>query len=482
MRFNIQKKVEEKLHEFSKQYLAEKIENIIFDAINKWDKVAFYGGGKSLSELEKISSFDDIQYVIDRAEIEDKRYCSLQDALLKNLNCIIILPWYSRSDIRYELHQCGYEGTIIDIYECLKNEGIHLVVPWYDYSDSDAENKSYCLGDYDIEFYLVDAFEIFQFRYLYQKLLEKGIKTGFIAEPNEINISKDWFDFDTAMKILEENNYNYSIVCNPDAKYAITTQRCEMLDKYSGTKIWYAYGNPMNTKAFGNSEEAIWGFDYSLVVGEWSKKVLEKYANTTQIVCMGYPKYIDYFKYGVDKNSVLNELNIFTEKSILIYLPTWGEWSSIELFSEKIEVLKKDYFVITKPHHCTARLDSEKNNRKMLEKCSDLVLDGNYDFTKAITIGDVFICDAMSGCATETIYLKSDARALFVNACADDLLFPDVHDLAKVINAPDDLLPEFEKKIKIPRTRDTKLKEIFGEANDKALENVIRIFVEENEC
>lgn len=479
MRLNIQKKVEEKFHEFSKQYLAEKIVDIIFNTINQWDKVAFYGGGKSLSEIEKISSFNDIQYVIDRKKIEDKRYCSLQDALKKEIDCIIILPWYSRSDIRYELYRCGYGGKVIDIYECLKNEGIYLAVPWYDYPDSDAENKSYCSGDYDVEFYLIDAFEIFQFKYLYQKLLENGIKAGFIAEPNEINISKDWFDFDTAVKILEENNYNYSVVCNPNSKYAITTQRCEMLDKYSGIKIRYAYGNNMNKKAMSNSEKVIWGFDYSLVAGEWRKKVLSKYVTTQKIICMGYPKYINYFKYGVNKNDVIKELNISAKKDILLYLPTWGEWSSIKHFSEKIGMLKNEYFVITKPHHCTARLDSEKGNRMMLEKCSDLVLDGNYDFTKAISIGDIFICDALSGSATETIYLKRDARALFINACADELLFPDVYDLAKVINNPDNLLSEITKGIEIPKTRNAKLEEIFGKIDDRAEKNAIRIFEEE---
>ena len=173
---------------------------------------------------------------------------------------------------------------------------------------------------------------------------------------------------------------------------------------------------------------------------------------------------------------VLKELNIVTAKEILLYLPTWGQWSSIERFSEKIGALREKYFVITKPHHCTARLDSEKNNRQLLNKCSDMVLNGNYDFTKAITVGDVLICDALSGAAVETVYLRENAKVLFVNAYDNGLLFEDVYDLAKVINNPDELSCILQGDIKIPKTRADKLKEIFGNVYDELPNDVIQIF------
>lgn len=477
MRFDIQSIVEQEQNKFSKLYLGKKIINIVSDAIKQYCNVAFYGGGSSLQEIECFQYFHEIRYVIDKRKISDKRYISPQYILQMEIDCIIVLPWYSRSEIQYELYKLGYKGKIIDIYECLKENNIHLVKPWYRYP-YEIEEKEGCVIDdyYDVEFYLIDAFEIFQFKYLYRKLLEKGVKVRFIAEPNEINISQSWFDFDTAVKILEEEKYNYYVVCNPNAKYAITTQTCEMLDKYNNTKIRYAYGNNMNKKAMSNSEKVIWGFDYSLVAGIWRKKVLSKYVTTQQIVCMGYPKYIEYFQHGVDKNSVLKELGICTDKKILLYLPTWGEWSSIERFSKKIKLLRKGYFIVTKPHHCTARLDSELQNRVLLQECSDMVLDGNYDFTKAITLGDVFICDALSGAATETLYLRKDAKALFVNSCDSDLLFPDVYDLAKVISNPDELVNTFREKIEIPNTRKRKLEEIFGTENNVLPNEVINIF------
>lgn len=476
MKSDMQNIIDEKCSEFSKSYLAEEILYIISKAIQRYDKTAFYGGGKALREIEKIRFFSEIHYVIDKEKISDERYLSPENILEENVNCIIVLPWYSRSEIRYNLYKLGYEGEIIDIYECLKKNNICLAQPWYNYPNQTKEKKCSDITEYDVEFYLIDAFEIFQFQYLYHKLLENGIRAGFVAEPNNINMSKDWFDFDTAMTILEEKEYHYSILCNPNVQYAITTQTCEILDKYNNTKIRYSYGNNMNRKAMSNSEKVVWGFDYSLVAGSWRKNVLSKYITTQKIICMGYPKYIDYFKYGIDRDIVIKELGINTEKEILVYLPTWGEWSSIECFSEKIELLKKDYFVITKPHHCTARLDSEKNNLRLIKKCSNIVLDGNYDFAKVITIGDVFICDALSGSATETVYLKQDAKVLFVNVSDNSLLFSDIYDLAKVINDPDELLYELHSDIEIPKTRFKKLEEIFGNENTTLPDEVVNIF------
>ena len=45
-----------------------------------------------------------------------------------------------------------------------------------------------------VEFYLVDAFEIFHFIPLYDLLRSSGIKAVFIAEPPYTNVAGSWFD------------------------------------------------------------------------------------------------------------------------------------------------------------------------------------------------------------------------------------------------------------------------------------------------
>ena len=61
-----------------------------------------------------------------------------------------------------------------------------------------------------IEFYLIDAFEIYHFLPIYNELLNQGINVRIVAEPCEINSADGWFDYNTAVKILNELNIDYN--------------------------------------------------------------------------------------------------------------------------------------------------------------------------------------------------------------------------------------------------------------------------------
>ena len=56
----------------------------------------------------------------------------------------------------------------------------------------------------EVEFYLIDAFEIFHYLPVYQELVRRGVKATFVAEPCSINTSGNWFDYNTAVKKLEK--------------------------------------------------------------------------------------------------------------------------------------------------------------------------------------------------------------------------------------------------------------------------------------
>ena len=95
----------------------------------------------------------------------------------------------------------------------------------------------------DVEFYLVDAFEIFHFEPFYIELRKKNINAVFIAEPWETNTSGKWFDYDSAIKILDEKGYVYHKFVNVNCKCAITTQQKDILKKYTNAKkIQLIYG------------------------------------------------------------------------------------------------------------------------------------------------------------------------------------------------------------------------------------------------
>lgn len=297
-----------------------------------------------------------------------------------------------------------------------------------------------------VEFYLVDAFEIFHYEPLYHIMRENGVFARFIVEKNDINTSGSWFDYKTAKQILNEKELEYSEHCNRDADIAFTTQFSYILRKYTrAIKINMTYGCSFIKNGFWINASGMKGFDYKFVNGWFTReKCLKKnILDENHIKVIGFPKYYTYEKKEDLKKTLYIELGIETKKPVLVYLPTWDEDSSIKLYCDNIMTLKKDFYVITKPHHCTYRLKEKKEDLKCIYEISDLVLDGNYDFMKTAWLGDVRICDAKSGAALESIYINSSIPTLFlsVRGNIDDSFYPEIYDVANaVVNKPENLI------------------------------------------
>ena len=227
----------------------------------------------------------------------------------------------------------------------------------------------------DVEFYLVDAFEIFHFEPFYIELRKKNINAVFIAEPWETNTSGKWFDYDSAIKILDEKGYVYHKFVNVNCKCAITTQQKDILKKYTNAKkIQLIYGIGFLRKVQFQLKDFLKDpFDYYFVNGGYYKdKFLKLGGSIYNIIDVSYPKHRDFFKRGYEKQKLIKELGIHTDKPILLYYPTWDEYSSIKEFADRIGELRNDFFVVTKPHHCTFRLKSKKNDLKKLYDVSDM--------------------------------------------------------------------------------------------------------------
>lgn len=108
-----------------------------------------------------------------------------------------------------------------------------------------------------------------------------------------------------------------------------------------------------------------------------------------------------------EKNVLLHQLDIATNKPILVYLPTYDEDTSIQLFGNEIGVLRDKFYILTKPHHCTARLPEKSYDLERLYAISDKVLDGNASFTDICSCADFYITDAKSGASLESLYINS---------------------------------------------------------------------------
>ncbi len=266
-----------------------------------------------------------------------------------------------------------------------------------------------------VEFYIIDAFEIYHFLPLYHIFEKNSIYAKFVVEPIEINTSGVWFDYDNALKILDINGVRYSKHCNTGCEYAFTTQEVGILKKYKNKKIHLSYGFSLTTYSFCESDKSISGFDYKLVHGELSMELFERKVKHTKLIKVGYPKHMKIceVRYLDNKNIDTNFLNV-ENKPILMYFPTWNSASSIQWYADEINKLKEKYFVISKAHHCTYRLESEKENMETLKRISDIVLAENFEFEKASLLGKVAICDAVSGAATEVPFINEDVHLILL--------------------------------------------------------------------
>ena len=359
------------------------------------------------------------------------------------------VKWIDK-EIIFPLKKIEYEGARFfspnKIEDYLKFEFEDLSGNSNDYGMSaHFKRNEYIRMNYiTVEFYLVDAFEIYHFKPLYEMLRKHGIYAIFVAEPNEINSSGNWFDYKTAINILNELELEFSENCNVDADIAFTTQYANSLRKYRrAIKVNITYGCSFNRNAIWFDKRAINGFDYKLVSGEFIKQKClgHKILDDEHILVMGSPKHYG-IRNRVIANDLLDKLNIKTEKKILCYFPTWDDDSSISKFSRAIEELKDEYFIVTKPHHCTFRLPEKKNELDILYKMSDVVLDGNYNFESVANVGDIRICDAKSGSALECVFVNSKIPLILLSMHekVDEYFYADIFDVpSDVLYNPSDL-------------------------------------------
>ena len=316
-----------------------------------------------------------------------------------------------------------------------------------------------------VEFYLVDAFEIFHFLPLYEQLNKTGIEARFVAERNEINVSGDWFDFEEAVKIFNKLNISYKEYVYSEADYAITTQDAINLQKYiSAKKISYPYGLSLCRNYYMHSDRKVNGFDYLFIHGDFSKKLMSKKIDERRIEIIGFPKHYNMINVtDAYKQQLRKELHIKTSKPVLVYFPTWDADSSVQKFADEIETLKDEYCIIVKVHHCTYRLPSLRKELEKLKVVGDVILPGNYSFEKAASVADVMLIDGKSGSSIEAAYINPQAKIVLLSP-QDDLqsyYYPEVFDLYDIINQP-------EKLAEVMQQEDVKINE-----RNKCIENFL---------
>lgn len=315
-----------------------------------------------------------------------------------------------------------------------------------------------------VEFYLIDAFEIYHFLPLYYYFLTHGVYAKFVAEDSLNNTSGGWFDYDNALTILNDLGVRYTTIPNINADFAFTTQKADILKKYKSKKIHLTYGFGMKDNAFCESLDTIVGFDYKFVHGRYGLELCKE--NAKQNNCQCYE--VGYFKYSNIYNKPFELKRIFEQnnnKKVLLYFPTWGAYSTIRKYANEINKLRDKYYIVTKPHHCTARLAEEKDNLELLYKISDIVLSGNDCFEELVLNASIAICDELSGSATEIPFIN-DSINLILLGDEKFAIKQKLRDFAETVFYPEDLLETVINTDTLDIKKENRLyllKEIYGE-------------------
>lgn len=295
--------------------------------------------------------------------------------------------------------------------------------------------------DSQVEFYLVDSFEISHFWPIYESLRKNGIRSCFVAEPCWLNTAGEWFDYENSVRLLQERGVKFSTLSNPNASLVFTTQYPCSVSHYRGKRTLMFYGvNFFKAKVFSLRKEVAQGFDCIFTHGEFDVQKLLQLLPAERVVDMAYPRYRDYFLNPPNKDGLKNELIIDTEKPILLYCPTWDQFSSIAEYADALMELRRDFYIVAKSHHCTYRLGEKKKDMETLCKICDKVLPGTFALEKAVSLADIAVCDATSGVFAELMFLRPDMRLVAISSTgAQDGFFFDISELAMIVHFPEEL-------------------------------------------
>lgn len=463
-------------------------EDVPFEAFTSYvDKIMDTFSEKVFSEKEKYCFIrEEKEKGLYTKDYSDKIYFGIDnmDVVKKTHN----YNWITKETL-FPLKKCMFEGR-----EFWRPNQIETFLK-YEYADyqtypSDfAENPhrywdKYIEKNYlNVEFYLVDSFEIYHFAPYYKLFRKNGVNAVFVAENNRKNVSGKWFDYKNAIKILNELGYKYKTTCNPNAQIAMTTQDAVNLCKYSEetyrVHINYGYGLIKNSYAF--SERTTRGFQACVIQGEFQRDKLQKVSGNTKLLVGGFPK---HYGYKIpDKKTARTTYNIRTSRKVLLYFPTWDEDCGVMQFGDEIELLRKDFFIVTKMHHVLERDADKSVERRKISEFSDVVLSANCDIGTAVAMADYILADAKSGAAMEAAYLNNAVPLvlLTVKESVEDWFYPEIKEVGLVVT-PNDSLIEKISEYQIEKYQEERrkiLESCYGKSDYPYLEDVISYLIDD---
>lgn len=147
--------------------------------------------------------------------------------------------------------------------------------------------------------------------------------------------------------------------------------------------------------------------DLCLVYGSYTEKKISTYSPSKAV---GNPR----LQLWHDKSfhiSAINKYKDILEDNILtiLYMPTWGELSSIDQYINSVLSLSQNYNVLIKLHHNTDLL--EKNRLEKIETSRIHFFGANDDALELLSMSDIVISD-YSGAIFDAIYCRKPVLLL----------------------------------------------------------------------
>lgn len=196
--------------------------------------------------------------------------------------------------------------------------------------------------------------------------------------------------FDATKKTLQEKGFK--VLRNlQNVKDDVLLEPYPCMDIEANFRVRYRYGTISAKPNLVYIPKNYLKYDAILCSGNYDSSYLNVFAEPYLVPSM---KFLNFKK-----------KKLKTNKKVLIYLPTYGESSSIDSINNQLEVLKKEYYIITKIHHGTTFLKSEKNRIDKIKKQSDEFYDCFKDIEELLSVADVVLTDN-SGSIFECLYVK----------------------------------------------------------------------------
>ncbi len=155
-------------------------------------------------------------------------------------------------------------------------------------------------------------------------------------------------------------------------------------------------------------------FNLILTYGRYSDNYLKLWAETKII---GNPKFDPWFLKKIPENDINQIKNVLnSEKQTILYLPTYGELSSIEMILVSLKSLASKYNIIVKVHDITKYYEVERF-ASLISFDGFQIYDGCQDILPLLESGDVVISDN-SGAIFDAIL--ADKPLLTINNLTDE--------------------------------------------------------------